>query len=153
MTKDPTVARTVLPIPTRQPVGLTTYDAKDPNTSFPPIEPLRPPKGAPNVLVMLIDDCGFGAPSAFGGPCATPTADRLAAGGLRFNRFHTTALCAPTRAGAPDWPQPPHRQHGLGHGARHGRPRQQLGDPRLHGAAGEDAPAERLQHGPDRQVP
>jgi arylsulfatase A-like enzyme len=98
MTEGPDVARTVLPIPARPHVGLTTYDAKDPATSYPPIEPLRPPKGAPNVLVMLIDDCGFGAGSAFGGPCAMPTAERLAAGGLKFNRFHTTALCAPTRA-------------------------------------------------------
>jgi arylsulfatase A-like enzyme len=93
-----TIERSVLPIPQRQFVGLTTYDAKDPKTSFPPVEPLRPPAGAPNVLVILIDDCGFGASSAFGGPCATPNAERLAAGGLKFNRFHTTALCAPTRA-------------------------------------------------------
>ena len=50
------------------------------------------------MLVVLLDDVGFGAGSAFGGPCATPTAERLAAGGLRYNRFHTTALCAPTRA-------------------------------------------------------
>jgi arylsulfatase A-like enzyme len=92
------VSRSVLPIPAKTHVGLTSYDAKDPKTAYPPIEPLRPPKGAPNVLVMLIDDCGFGATSAFGGPCATPTAERLAAGGLKFNRFHTTALCAPTRA-------------------------------------------------------
>ena len=90
-------ARTMLPIPDRPAGGLTTYDAKDPDTSYPPIEPLRPPEGAPNVLVILVDDVGFGASSAFGGPCATPTAERLAAGGLRFNRFHTTALCAPTR--------------------------------------------------------
>ncbi len=55
------IARTHLPIPTRQHVGLTTYDAKDPDTSFPPIEPLRPPAGAPNVLVVMIDDAGFGA--------------------------------------------------------------------------------------------
>ena len=48
--------------------GLITYDAKDPDTSFPPIEPLRPPAGAPNVLVVLLDDVGFGASSAFGGP-------------------------------------------------------------------------------------
>jgi arylsulfatase A-like enzyme len=86
-----------LPIPDRRAPGLTTYDAKDPDTSFPPIEPLLPPAGAPNVLVVLLDDVGFGASSAFGGPCRTPTAERLAAGGLRFNRFHTTALCAPTR--------------------------------------------------------
>ncbi|WP_238443093.1 sulfatase-like hydrolase/transferase [Salsipaludibacter albus] len=90
-------ARATLPIPDQPPTGLTTYDAKDPDTSYPPIEPLRPPAGAPNVLVVLLDDVGFGASSAFGGPCNTPTAERLAAGGLRYNRFHTTALCAPTR--------------------------------------------------------
>jgi arylsulfatase A-like enzyme len=90
-------ARSMLPIPDRPAPRLITYDAKDPDTAFPPIEPLRPPKGAPNVLVILVDDVGFGASSAFGGPCQTPTAERLAAGGLRFNRFHTTALCAPTR--------------------------------------------------------
>jgi arylsulfatase len=88
----------MLPIPDRPPVGLTTYDAKDPATSYAPIEPLLPPEGAPNVLVVLLDDVGFGASSAFGGPCQTPTAERLAGGGLRYNRFHTTALCAPTRA-------------------------------------------------------
>jgi arylsulfatase A-like enzyme len=90
-------ARSMLPIPDRTPPGLTTYDARDPDTAFPPIEPLLPPEGAPNVVVILLDDVGFGASSAFGGPCRTPTAERLAAGGLRFNRFHTTALCAPTR--------------------------------------------------------
>jgi len=88
----------MLPIPDRPVPGLTTYDAKDPDTAFAPIEPLLPPAGAPNVLVVLLDDVGFGAASTFGGPCRTPTADRLAAGGLRYNRFHTTALCAPTRA-------------------------------------------------------
>ncbi|MGB0115095.1 MAG: arylsulfatase, partial [Ilumatobacteraceae bacterium] len=90
-------SRAMLPIPHRPTHGLTTYDAKDPATAFPPIEPLRPPAGAPNVLIVLLDDVGFGASSAFGGPCATPHAERLAAGGLKFNRFHTTALCAPTR--------------------------------------------------------
>lgn len=90
-------ARTMLPIPDRPTRGLTTYDARDPDTAFPPIEPLLPPEGAPNVLIVLLDDVGFGAASAFGGPCATPTAERLAAGGLSYNRFHTTALCAPTR--------------------------------------------------------
>jgi arylsulfatase A-like enzyme len=90
-------ARATLPIPDRVAPGLTTYDAKDPDTTFPPIEPLLPPAGAPNVLVVLLDDVGFGASSAFGGPCQTPTAERLAAGGLKYNRFHTTALCAPTR--------------------------------------------------------
>jgi arylsulfatase len=91
------IQREILPIPDKTYVGLTTYDAKDPDTRYPPITPLRPPKGAPNVLVVLIDDAGFGASSAFGGPCHTPTAERLAANGLRYNRFHTTALCSPTR--------------------------------------------------------
>jgi arylsulfatase A-like enzyme len=89
--------REVLPIPDRQHVGLTTYDAKDPDTQFPPIEPLRPPAGAPNVLIVLIDDAGFASSSAFGGPCSTPTFERLADEGLRYTRFHTTALCSPTR--------------------------------------------------------
>src|SRR6516164_4730062 len=93
-----TEGRDVLPFPDRKPVGLTTYDAKDPDTKFPPIRQLRPPAGAPNVLVILLDDVGFGASSAFGGPCQTPTAERLAAQGLKYTRFHTTALCSPTRA-------------------------------------------------------
>lgn len=91
------LSRNNLPIPHREHVGLTTYDAKDPDTSYPAIEPLRPPAGAPNVVVIMIDDAGFGSSSAFGGPCQTPVAERLAANGLRFNRFHTTALCSPTR--------------------------------------------------------
>src|SRR6202046_3382353 len=86
-----------LPIAAPERSGLITYDAKDPDTKFPPIEQLRPPKGAPNVLVILIDDAGFGSSSAFGGPCQTPSAEKLAASGLKYNRFHTTALCSPTR--------------------------------------------------------
>jgi arylsulfatase A-like enzyme len=97
MSEGPQLRRDVLPIPDRAPVGLTTYDAKDPATSFPPIEPLRPPDGSPNVLVILLDDVGFGASSVFGGPIDTPVAQRLAEGGLRYSRFHTTALCSPTR--------------------------------------------------------
>ena len=92
------VNRTVLPIPDQDYTGPTFYDAKDPDTKFAPIKPLRPPKDAPNVIVILLDDVGFGASSAFGGPCHTPTAQRLAEGGLRYNKFHTTALCSPTRA-------------------------------------------------------
>ena len=95
-TNDP-VSRSALPIPSRPRTGLITYDAKDPDTKYPPIEQLRPPKGAPNVIVILLDDVGFGASSAFGGPCHTPNAEKLAAGGLKYNRFHTTALCSPTR--------------------------------------------------------
>jgi arylsulfatase len=90
--------RAILPMPDRPYNGLVTFDAKDPDTHFPPIQQVQPPEGAPNVLIVLLDDVGFGASSAFGGPCETPNFERLAAGGLRYNRFHTTALCAPTRA-------------------------------------------------------
>ena len=90
--------RTTLPMPDAQYAGPTLYDAKDPDAKFPPIEPLRPPRGAPNILIILLDDVGFGSSSAFGGPIHTPTADALAAGGLKYTRFHTAALCAPTRA-------------------------------------------------------
>jgi arylsulfatase len=89
--------RSVLPIPDRVDIGASSYDAKDPDAKYPPIEPLRPPKGAPNVLIVLLDDVGFAASSVFGGPIDTPTAERLAAGGLKYTRFHTTALCSPTR--------------------------------------------------------
>jgi arylsulfatase A-like enzyme len=91
------IPRYILPVPDRSYVGLTTYDAKDPDARFPPIAPLRPPEGAPNVLIVLLDDVGFASSSAFGGPINTPTAEYLAGNGLRFNRFHTTALCSPTR--------------------------------------------------------
>jgi arylsulfatase len=97
MTRPKDINRFVLPIHDRPPVGLTTYDAKDPDTSFPPIKEVLPPGGAPNVLVILLDDIGFGASSAFGGAIEMPTAERLAAGGLKLSRFHTTALCSPTR--------------------------------------------------------
>src|SRR5438874_13535704 len=81
------IQRSVLPIPYQQRRGLITYDAKDPESKFPPIEQLRPPNGAPNVLIVLIDDAGFGSSSAFGGPCQTPNAEKLAAGGLKYNRL------------------------------------------------------------------
>ena len=91
------VDRTILPIPDRPTFGITTYDAKDPDTKYPPIREIRPPPGAPNVLIVLIDDAGFGSSSAFGGPCYTPNFEKLASEGLRYTRFHTTALCSPTR--------------------------------------------------------
>jgi arylsulfatase A-like enzyme len=95
---DDSHARTVLPIPDRAYTGEVLYDAKNPDAKFPPIQPLRPPEGAPNVLIVLIDDVGFGAASTFGGPCETPTFDAIAKDGLKYTRFHTTALCSPTRA-------------------------------------------------------
>ena len=69
------------------------------------------------MLIVLIDDCGFGASSTFGGPVETPTAERLAARGLKYNRFHTTALCSPTRAGSAHRAQSPHGWHGRYHRA------------------------------------
>ena len=89
--------RTHLPLPDRTYDGPVYDDAKDPRAVFEPIKPIRPPEGAPNVLVILLDDVGFGAASVFGGPCRTPTAERLASNGLAYSRFHTAALCAPTR--------------------------------------------------------
>jgi arylsulfatase len=91
-----TLDRTVLPIQLSKPAVITELDAR--NVKVPPrVEPVAP-TGAPNVLIVLIDDLGFGATTPFGGPIPTPTLDRLAKGGLRYNNFHTTALCSPTRA-------------------------------------------------------
>jgi arylsulfatase len=89
--------RTALPIPDRAYAGQILYDAKNPDAKFPPIKPIRPPNGAPNVLIILIDDVGFGASSAFGGPCNTPNFDAIAEDAVKYTRFHTTALCSPTR--------------------------------------------------------
>jgi arylsulfatase A-like enzyme len=97
MASTPTKHRSHLPMPNTLRPRSIAYDAKDPDSKLPPIEQLRPPKGAPNVVIVLIDDAGFGSSSAFGGPCQTPNAEALAAGGLKYTRFHTTALCSPTR--------------------------------------------------------
>ena len=87
--------RTVLPIREPDP---PTYKELDVRNATPPKRfVLRAPEGAPNVVVILIDDMGFGVSEAFGGPINMPTLDKLANNGLRYNRFHTTALCAPTR--------------------------------------------------------
>lgn len=74
--------RSVLPLPNTVRPDLVVYDAKSPDATFPPIPQVRPPEDAPNVLIVLLDDVGFGATSAFGGPCQTPTLERLAQDGL-----------------------------------------------------------------------
>ena len=154
MTSDDKNHRTHLPMPNTARRGLITYDAKDPDTKFPPIEQLRPPKGAPNVLIILIDDAGFGSSSAFGGPCQTPNAEKLAADGLKYNRFHTTALCSPTRQAHADRAQPPFRRHGRHHRDRHAARRATARCcPNTMCAAGADAEAQRLLHRAVRQVP
>jgi hypothetical protein len=70
------IQRWVLPIADQKHKDWITYDAKDPEAKYPKIEQLRPPKGVPNVLIVLIDDVGFGSSSAFGGPCQTPNAEK-----------------------------------------------------------------------------
>jgi arylsulfatase len=86
----------VLPKPPPPFRGTINLRAKDSKSDFP--QPMMAPAGAPNVLLVLLDDVGFGATSTFGGPCQTPTFTKLAERGLKYNHFHTTALCSPTRA-------------------------------------------------------
>jgi len=86
----------VLPKPEPKFQGRIGETAKDSKPDFP--REVQAPKGAPNILLILTDDVGFGASSTFGGPIPTPNFDKLAASGLKYNRMHTTALCSPTRA-------------------------------------------------------
>src|SRR5512143_4338397 len=88
--------RTVLPVAEPKRSASTEMDVR--KAKMPPHFEVKAPAGAPNVVIVLIDDLGFGATSTFGGPIRTPTFDRLAEGGLRYTNFHTTALCSPTRA-------------------------------------------------------
>jgi len=87
--------RTILPIPEPTQKPITVLDARD--AKAPPRFDVKSPTGAPNVVIILLDDFGFGHSSTFGGPIPMPNLERLAANGLKYNRFHTTALCSPTR--------------------------------------------------------
>jgi len=89
-------AQEVLPTPPSPFKGQIGLSAKDSKSDFP--QPVKAPKGAPNIVVILLDDVGFGASSTFGGPIQTSTLDRLAQNGLRYTQFHTTAVSSPTRA-------------------------------------------------------
>ncbi len=89
------INREVLPVLTPEPQTYTELDVR--NTEPPVPFNVTAPKDAPNVVIILIDDLGLGATTTFGGPIKTPTMDKLAANGLRYNNFHTTALCSPTR--------------------------------------------------------
>jgi arylsulfatase len=89
------IGREILPIPDIPSKGKMALDAR--NAEFPAYKPLRPPADAPNVVIVLIDDMGFGCPSANGGPVNMPAMEKVAERGLLYNRFHTTALCSPTR--------------------------------------------------------
>jgi len=88
--------RSVLPIPEPKHAPITELDVR--KAIAPQRFEVKPPKGAPNVVLVLIDDMGFGQPSAFGGGIDMPTLDKLASQGLRYSNFHTSALCSPTRA-------------------------------------------------------
>jgi arylsulfatase len=94
---DPDRMRGILPIPDRVENVTTEQDAATQRAPFRQRDSVRPPKGAPNIVIAMIDDMGFGASSPFGGPCEMPTAQRLSDEGLRYTRFHVTALCSPTR--------------------------------------------------------
>ena len=145
--------RQSLPVADREFEGTLPFDARDPEAEFPPIEPLRPPAGAPNVLVILLDDVGFGASSAFGGPCQH--ADRRAAGRRRAEVQplpHHGAVCADPRRAA-DRPQPPHGGDGRHHRAGHLGAGLQLGPAEHLRAAGADPAAQRLLDRAVRQVP
>ena len=92
----PTGVQDVLPRPEQLFKGKIGRTAAESTPDFP--KDVHAPKGAPNVLLIMTDDVGWGASSMFGGPIPTPAYDKLAASGLRYNTFHTTALCSPTRA-------------------------------------------------------
>ena len=142
--------RTVLPIAEPEPPRYKELDAR--NAKPPARFEVKAPARAPNVVIVLIDDVGFGGPSTFGGPIRTPTMDRLAQAGLRFNNFHTTALCSPTRNAL----KTGRNHHTVNTGSImescDGLPRQHGAESEQRGAARGDAAAQWLQHRRLRQV-
>jgi arylsulfatase A-like enzyme len=92
--------------------GKINVDIRDSEPDWSPFEPPKSPDGAPNVVYIVLDDVGFSAMSCYGGPIETPNIDRIAAAGVRYTQWHTTALCSPTRSclltgrnhtGTPTW--------------------------------------------------
>ncbi len=143
--------RTVLPIPEPKVVSITELDAR--NAKAPPRFEVKAPKDAPNVVIVLIDDIGFGHSSAFGGPIHMPTLEKMAANGLKYNRFHTTALCSPTRVALLTG-----RNHHVNNAGAimelaTAFPRQHRRAASERDAAGRDSAPERIQHRGLRQVP
>ena len=141
--------RTVLPIPEPNYPLATELDARD--ATAPPRFEVKAPTGAPNVIVFLIDDIGFGHPSTFGGAIPMPTLERLARQGLKYNRFHTTALCSPTRMAL---------LTGRNHHTNNAGAIMEVataypgntGPAAQRHAAGRDSTPERLQHGRVREI-
>ena len=149
----PELQRDVLPIPDPQVPPIEVMDARDPAATFPPIEPLRPPEGAPNVLVILIDDAGFGSSSAFGGPCETPNFERLANERAPLQPLpHDGALLADA-TGLADRPEPPRSRDGRDHRDRNIGARVQLHPAEGGSAARSDVETQRLLDRAVRQVP
>ena len=144
------VDRSVLPVLEPNIAHSKVLDAR--NAKPPPRFEVKAPGKAPNVLIVLIDDMGFGQASAFGGPIHMPTLDRMAKGGLKYNKFHTTALCSPTRACTADRPQSSRLQYGLDHRDGDRVPRSNRTASQCCGSAGRDVAAQRLQHRRVRQV-
>jgi Sulfatase len=143
-------AQDVLPRPEEPFHGYIGRTVKDSTKDFP--QEVKAPKVAPNILLILTDDVGFGATSPFGGPIPTPTMERLAKEGLRYTQFHTTALCSPTR-GTALRAQPPlggHRRH---HGSEHWVPRLQHSHAQEYRHLCRSAQAKWIQHHLVRQEP
>ncbi len=142
--------RTVLPIQEPKRPLYTELDAR--NAKMPPRFEVKAPAGAPNVVIILIDDLGFGATEAFGGPIPTPTLERLAQERTALQQlpYHGTVL-ADARS-AQVRPQPPHREHGLHHRDGDRFPGRNGPDSQRNGTGGRNAAAERLQHRGVRQM-
>ena len=128
-------------------IGRTTEES---SPAWP--EPPRPPEGAPNVLIWVLDDVGYGQLSSFGGLVETPVLDSLAANGLRYTNMHTTALCSPSRGLHPDRAQSPLDRAGVDHRDIHRVPRLQRHPALRQGHAQRDAAAAGLQHFLHREV-
>ena len=117
--------RSVLPLAgATSSTGKIGQSYKESTPDWKPALPLAAPAGAPNVLLIVLDDVGFGHLGSYGGPIETPNLDRLAAGGLRYNNFHTTALCSPSRGALAHRAQSPRHRPGGHYRSRDGFPRQ-----------------------------
>ena len=109
--------------------GTVNVDVRDSEPDWSPFEPPRAPDGSPNVVFIVLDDVGFSAMSCFGGPIETPNIDRIAAAGVRYTQWHTTALCSPTRCVPVDRSQSHAQQHGVHHRGIDRVPQRERDDP------------------------
>ena len=142
--------RTVLPIAEPVPPLYTELDVR--NATPPPRFDVKAPEGAPNVLLILVDDLGFAGTGTYGSINHTPTFDRLADGGVHYNNFHTTAVCSPTRAALKSGRN--HHVNNMGSIIETGTafPGNTGSDPQRRRARGRDAAPQRLRHRRLRQV-